>query len=181
LTKRKGIDQVLDAIALSPAQTCENLCLLMVGPLGAGVADKERLNTRISDLRTTSKAQIIVCDEFVADKDVQPYFQLSDFVLATYQKHVGMSNILIRAALAQKPVISSNYGLMGEVTRRFGLGLTVNSARPTEIALALTRCMTDKTEPLCNLIDTEQFGKQNSAERFSQVIFQHLLKSAQKA
>lgn len=177
LTKRKGVDQVLDAIALLPPNLCEKMCLLMVGSLGSGASDRDRLKSRISALAEDSAVQIIVCDEFIPEKTIQLYFQVTDFVLATYQKHIGMSGILNRAALAQKPVISSDYGLMGEVTRRFSLGLTVDTTNPTEIAGALTRCMTEMTEELCVPLSMKQFGEQNLAEKFSSVIFQHLLDS----
>ena len=177
LTRRKGLDQVLDAIALLPANLCEKICLLMVGSLGSGPADKDRLKSRISTLTESTAAQAIVCDDFIPDEAVQSYFQIADFVLATYQKHVGMSGILNRAALAQKPVISSNYGLMGEVTRQFGLGLAVDSTNSTEIAQALTRCVTESADKLGDPIKMKQFGEQNLAERFASVIFQHLLNS----
>lgn len=179
LTKRKGIDEVLDAIALLPLRLSKKLCLLTVGALGSGPEEKHRMLSRISALTESSGAQIIVRDEFVPDQEVQLYFQMSDFVLAPYQKHVGMSHILIRAAVAQKPVISSDYGLMGELTRRFNLGLTVDSTSSTEIAAALGRYIEEQDRS--RLGDNrlmKQFGSQNLATTFTSTVFHHLLNLA---
>ena len=177
LTQRKGLDQVLDAIALLPADVSPKICLLMVGPLGSGSADKDRLKSRISTLSQTSSVQIILRDQFITDQAVQPYFQIADFVLATYQKHVGMSNILVRAALAQKVVISSDYGLMGEITQKFKLGLAIDSGNPLEIARAFQRCTVTPQEEMGDPVSMKQFGEKNLAENFSSVILKGLLGS----
>ena len=175
LTRRKGIDQVLDALSrLSPLQS-QQICLLMAGSLGADAADNARLKSRLATLNATSLAQVILVDRFITDDKVQAYFGVADIVLATYQQHVGMSGILNRAALAGKPVICSDYGLMGELTRRFQLGLAIDASDPESIAQAMVHCL---DQPPTSLADPEQmqaFGEHSSAEKFAQVIFNALL------
>lgn len=175
LTKRKGIEQVLEAIPLLPKSLCQEACLLLVGPLGSGESEKSHFKSRIAQLMDGLPIQIIIDDKFIADEDVQPYFELSDVVLATYQKHIGMSGILNRAALAQKPVISSDYGLMGEVTRRFGLGITVDSTSASTIAEAFMQCLTKNIDSFCDRSRMQAFGEQNLAECFSSTIFKQLI------
>lgn len=172
LDARKGLHQLLEAIQLLPLELCQKLCLLLVGPIS--LKDKPLAESRIVEISQSLPVQIIVHDQFVVDKDIQPYFQISDVVLAPYQRHLGTSSILIRAAAEQKPVLSSDYGLMGEWTRRYELGLTVNSLVPSEIAKGLTRFLQESPEALCDHTKMESFAEQNSAERYADVIFQHL-------
>lgn len=173
LTERKGINQLLEAIELLPQHLCQRLCLLLVGPLDT--QDNELTKTRITSIAQAMLVQIICRHKFVTDQEIQPYFVIADVVLAPYQRHVGMSAILVRAAAAQKPVLSSSYGLMGEVTRRYELGLTVESRTPNEIASGLTIFLSQPSANFYNPIKMKQLAKENSAERFAKTIFQHLL------
>lgn len=169
LTERKGVYQLLDAVSLLPAELCKQLCLLFVGESGL----IEILEARITVLCQQKPVQVIRHYEFVAEQDVPVYFNLADIVLAPYQRHVGMSGILLLAAAAQKPVLSSDYGLMGELVRRHGLGLIVDSTNPGKISQELTHLLLEPTADLCEPNQLQSFVEQNSAQRFAQVIFEH--------
>jgi glycosyltransferase involved in cell wall biosynthesis len=172
LTARKGIYQVLDAIEMLPPELSQKLCLLLIGPLG--LEEKERLQARIAEISHSLPVQIIGRHEFITDREVQPYFQLADVILAPYQRHIGMSAILVRAAAAQKPVLSSDFGLMGEVSRRYGLGLAVDSTVPGEIAKGFSRFLLESPPSLCDYVKMKQFAEQNNAEQYTKIIFQYL-------
>ena len=172
LTGRKGIYQLLDAIPLLSSELCQKLCLVFVG--SANTTEQARIKSQVAAVCQKQPVQIVEHYEFVPERDVPAYFQLTDVVLATYQRHVGMSGILLLAAAAQKPILSSNYGLMGEISRRYGLGLTVDSTVPDEIAKGLTRFLTESPEELCDRTKMKSFAAQNSSEHFSRVIFQYL-------
>lgn len=170
LTARKGIYQLLDAISTLPPDLCQKMCLLLVGESNI----QAQIKTKIDIICQSKPIQIIGQYEFVSEQDVQAYFQMADVVLAPYQRHVGMSGILLLAAAAQKPVLSSNYGLMGEIVQRYELGLTVDSTVPEEIAKGLTRFLVEDTDKLCDRTKMKSFAEQNSAEEFARVIFEHL-------
>ncbi|MGB5714087.1 MAG: glycosyltransferase, partial [Waterburya sp.] len=135
---------------------------------------KQSIETQVETFCRTKPVQIIGHYQFVPEQDVSQYFQLADFVLAPYQKHIGMSGILLLAAAAQKPILSSNYGLMGELVRQYQLGLTVDSTLPQEIADGITECLHKSPEQLGDRQKMKTFAEQNSAERFAQVIVEHL-------
>jgi glycosyltransferase involved in cell wall biosynthesis len=116
--------------------------------------------------------QILHVNRFVIDREIQPYFQLSDVVLAPYQRHVGMSAILVRAAAAQKPVLSSNYGLMGEMTRRHQLGLAIDSTDSQAIADGISFLLQTPLAQVGDRSKMQAFAAQNSAQRFADVIFE---------
>ncbi|MDZ8187292.1 MAG: glycosyltransferase [Nostoc sp. ChiSLP02] len=172
LTKRKGIDNLLEAVASLPPELCQQLCLLLIGPSESG--EQEKLQARVAQISQFLPIQIICRHDFITDEEIQPYFQISDVILAPYQRHIGMSAILVRAAAAQKPVLCSDFGLMGEIARCYGLGLVVDSTKPSEIAKGLVRFLTESPENLCNSEKMQQFYQQNLASKFAQTVFQHL-------
>lgn len=170
ITSRKGVYQLLEAIALLFPEDCKKLCLLLVGESGI----KADLETKIEKLSQLKPVQIIRRYEFIPDEEVQTYFTMADVVLAPYQRHVGMSGILLLAAAAEKPVLSSDYGLMGEMVRRYQLGLTVDSTVPDQIAQGLSQLLQADLERLYDRTRMKSFAQQNSAEAFAQIIFDNI-------
>ncbi|MEC4985094.1 MAG: glycosyltransferase [Oscillatoria sp. PMC 1068.18] len=169
LAKRKGIYQVLQAIlCLSPAE-CEKICLLLVGKAEPHF-DLELLKIRVAWVREKKPVQIIEKYEFIADSEVLSYFQLADIVLAAYHRHAGMSGILFLAAIARKPVLSSNFGLMGEITRRHELGITVDTSIPEAVAEGLKCCLNRPPESLCNYTKMQELVAQHSPEKFAKIL-----------
>jgi glycosyltransferase involved in cell wall biosynthesis len=170
LDGRKGIYQLLDALSLLESN-CQEICLLLVG--GTHPIEQERIKNKVETIRRTLPIHIVSHCNFVPESDVTAYFQLADLVLAPYQRHVGMSGILLLAAAAGKPVLSSDYGLMGELVRRYSLGLTIDSMIPQEIAKGIDRCL-QSPENLCDRDLMKSFAEQNSAEQYVKTIFQYL-------
>ncbi len=172
LNRRKGLYKLFDAIRLLPPELCQKFCLLLVGSISS--KDKSPVQAQIEQLTQSLPVQIVTHDQFVGEWEIQAYFQIADFVLAPYQRHVGMSGILLLAAASQKPVLSSDYGLMREIVRRYELGLTVDSSVPEKISKGLTRFLEEDSEKLGNRTKMKSFAEQNSAEKFASVILQHL-------
>jgi glycosyltransferase involved in cell wall biosynthesis len=172
LDGRKGLHEILDAVLLLPAELCQKLCLLLIGPIRFD--HKARVQEQIQAIAKSTSAQVIVRDQFVPDRHVQSYFQISDVVLATYQRHLGTSSILIRAAAAGKPSLSTDYGLMGEWTRRHQLGIAVDSSKPAEVAKGMAQFLQESTQAFCDRDKMQSFAANNSAEHYANVIFQNL-------
>jgi glycosyltransferase involved in cell wall biosynthesis len=173
LSARKGLCQVLEAMSLLSAPLAERVTLLFVGPIAA--EDQAELDHRVSVLRHTSCVQIICHHDFIPDEAIQAYFAVSDVILAPYQRHIGMSAILVRAAAAQKPVLASDFGLMGEVTHQHELGLAINARDPQDIANGMIDFLLQPPEKLCDPVKMRQFAHQNSAREFSIRVFQELI------
>lgn len=172
LTKRKGIFPLLDALALLPTEIGQKICLLLVGSISEEFQSK--IQPQMTALTQINSVQIITEYRYITETETQQYFQLADVILALYQRHVGMSGIIIRAAAAQKPVISSDYGLMGEITRRYQLGLTLDSIQPQAIAEGIKQLLVKPPAELINCRIAKQFAQQNSAVNFASTIFQNL-------
>ncbi len=172
LHRRKGIYKLLDAIKLLPANVCQECCFLLVGPIAQG--DSEPVQQKIEQLRESLPVQIVTHNQFIHEREVQSYFQIADVILAPYQRHVGMSAILVRAAAAGKAVLASDYGLMGEITRSHHLGITVDTEVTEQIAQGLRLFCHNAPQQLCDSSKMQAFARQNSADKFAEVIVQQL-------
>ncbi|MDX2240314.1 MAG: glycosyltransferase [Leptolyngbyaceae cyanobacterium bins.302] len=167
---RKGIHQLSLALSMLPFELRQKVCLLFVGQ----TLGNEQTQEDIEVILRCAPVQVIVRDTFVPDEHVSLYFQVTDAVLAIYQKHIGMSGILVLAAAAQKPLLSQSYGLLGELTRSWKLGLAVDSTNPSEIAKGLSQFILEAPEALGDRAKMKSFAEQNSAENFARTIFQHM-------
>lgn len=170
--QRKGLDKVLEAISLLSPDLCQKLCLLLVGQIY--LRDNSALKRQITEVVQQFPVQIIIRDEFVPEENVQLYYQSADVILAPYQRHVGMSGTLVHAAAAQKPLLASDYGLMGEITRQWQLGLTVDSTSSSEIAQGLSRFLQESFEEFKDLNKMKAFALQNSTTCFANLIFKNI-------
>jgi len=173
LTQRKGIEPLLQSVLELSAEQCQQLCFLFIGE--AGEDNKRKFDELIETVCKKKPVQIVRHYNFVPDEDISAYFDLADLVLAPYQKHVGMSGILLWAAAHGKPLLSSDYGLMGKLVQDHTLGLVVDSTQPVEIAKGLTQFLQDGLEKYCDQEKMKAFAAQNSAENFSKVIFETVL------
>jgi len=173
LSKRKGMFELLDAITQLPSDICQTLCLLLIGPLE--LENKAELEERIQHLVQSKPVQIICRHTFIRDDSIQNYFQIADVILAPYQRHIGMSAILVRAAAAGKPVLASDFGLMGEVTRHHELGLTVDSTVPAEIAKGIIACLNVDFVHRYNSDKMQRFAEHNQTDKFAKLVFDCLL------
>jgi glycosyltransferase involved in cell wall biosynthesis len=145
----------------------------------ANPRDRDRIERKIQTLCETKPIQIVRHYEFVPDDDVPAYFQLADVALAPYQKHVGMSGIVQFSAATQTPVLSSDYGLMGELVRRYRLGLAVDTTVPQHLSRGIGQLLQGDLSQWCDRAKMQQFAQQNSIERFTETIFRHLCPSAE--
>lgn len=164
---RKGIHQVLDAIQKLSFDWGKQLCLLLVGQSKI----QQQLETRITQITATKPVQIIQNYQFVSEEEVWAYFRMSDVILATYQKHVGMSGILLLAAATQKPVLSTDFGLMGAMVKQHQLGLSIDSTQPEQISEGMMKLIGASRNDFYNPEKMRIWAQQNSAENFAQTIF----------
>ncbi len=164
IDRRKGIHQVLEALAQLPTAEQAQLALLLVGQVAE--ADRDAVSASLGKLRRDHAIQIIQNDSYIGDPEIQPLFAVADLVLALYQRHVGMSAILGRAAIATKPVLASNFGLMGHLVRQHRLGMAVDSTQPAQIGQALRAWLAQGNVGTFDEQVAQRFGQSNSARAF---------------
>ncbi|PSB04089.1 glycosyltransferase [Merismopedia glauca] len=172
LGRRKGIYQLIEAVKLLSIDICERICLLLAGSIPA--SEKLMIEMLLKEVSESSPIQIVVCDRFIPDEEVHIYFQMADAVLAPYQRHIGMSGILLLAAAAQKPVLSSNYGLMGQLVLNNKLGITVDSTSPHALAKEITKLLDGNYKKVCDISQMESFAQQHSWKQFVGTLISNL-------
>lgn len=177
LTPRKGVDRALDAIERLSDDECRQMCLVVAGESDMGA----QFETRVDEVRQSKPIQIVTHYRFIGESETPAYFQIADVILALYQRHVGMSGVLILAAAANKPVLGSDYGLMGEIIRRYRLGITVDSTEPQAIASGFARFLNDTSQPWGDRAQMSAFAEQNTAEKFARVLFDPLASNGETA
>jgi glycosyltransferase involved in cell wall biosynthesis len=170
LTSRKGVTELFDALHILPADIACKVCLLIAGHSTA--ARQTDIESRSAQLRAHLPIQIVECFGYIPHADVAAYFQIADVVLAPYPQHDGMSGISLIAAAFEKPVLSSTYGVMGEMTRRNRLGLTVDVTNPAEFAQAITRFVHEDPTLFCDRTQMRRILAEHRAESFAQLILQ---------
>lgn len=173
LDRRKGIHQVLEAIRLLPKKVTEKICLLLVGKIA--VDEREKIISEINHLSTSSPAQIITYCEYIPEQEVPVYFQIADVILTPHQQHVGMSGTILLAAAAQKPVLASNYGLVGHLVKIHQLGMTVDTQSSYAIADAMTKFIETNPAKFYDSKKMQQFAEQHSYMEFAKILINNLL------
>ena len=135
LSPRKGLTQLLESLTILSAESSRRLSLLIAGPINA--YDPAVLDALVQTARKSNPIQIIRRHEHIPDGELSDLFFASDLILLPYQRHVGMSGILLKAAAHGKPVLTQDYGCVGQIVRDHSLGLTVDTTNPAALAQAL--------------------------------------------
>ncbi len=169
LDERKGIENVLEAFKLLEKEVLAKIQLLLVGVIDPHY--KQQIESEIQKLPTEVSIKTVF--EEIKGEKIQRYFEVSDYVLALYQQHVGMSQIIIRAAISQKPLLASNFGLIGELVQTKSLGKTTDSANPEEIATLFRQAVV--AEIPIDRKSMQQFAAENTDTAFAKTIFDTLI------
>lgn len=168
LTRRKGVDQVLQALSLLHPSVANRTTVMLLGPLANAYRSQIQAITAAAG---ANGPQIIGRDMFVRDRDIQQYFEMADVVVACYRRHVGMSALLVRAAMAEKPVLASDFGALGETVRRHCLGVVVDSTSSAVVATGMAKFLSEEAEHLCDTAKMKAFARNNTPEDFAGPIF----------
>lgn len=94
--------------------------------LQSPLANKLRVNGRIHQI-----------NRFLNTNEENMVFSASDVVWLGYQGHYHMSGVLVQAGVMGLPVIASEEGLIGWLTKRFTSGIVVSVSSPSAIAKAI--------------------------------------------
>lgn len=170
ISKRKGFGQFLKAAAKLSPKTLERLDFWLVGP--SNEEDAEAEISEASQVLTDFGAIVRREDRFVRESEIQGYFNQSQIVVAPYIRHFGMSAVIVRAAAAGKPIIASDFGLMGHTVRANELGEVCDMISEDSICEAIRK--TTQIDYPYNVEKAKAFGRDNSPEAFGRVIMESI-------
>jgi glycosyltransferase involved in cell wall biosynthesis len=173
ITARKGSVQLLESLPRLPAGIQPRLAVAFVGRVHDD--EREPLSTLVERVRSETAVQIVVDDRFVSEDEIQPILAAADLILLPYQHHLGSSGVLIRAAMAARPVLGSDFGLVGMHIKRHRLGAAVNATSPYAMARGMESWLEDPLSIPFDADRAREFAAANSAEAFSETLFEALL------
>ncbi len=163
LDSRKGISDIMEAIANLPRELSKKGCLLIVGNWEEN--EKKIFEKKMKNISQISDFQVVNINNFIFEEEIQQYFEVSDYILGLYQKHIGMSGIMVRSAAAQKPLLSNNFGLMGKIVSENELGIVVKGDIQEQFEMLLSEDI-----QIGNPTKMKAFADLNRAENFAKVI-----------
>lgn len=141
LDSRKGALVVSEALCHLSPDAAARIAVLFAGRVAPDI--REAFGQNIERARRETAVQAVVHDGFVAADEIQSHVAAADAVLVLYNaEHVGSSGFLMRASGAGVPVVSTDDGLMGHLTRVHRLGRAV-PPEPAAIAHALAEAADD--------------------------------------
>lgn len=179
LNRRKGVIHVLESLSYLDVEVQSRLRLALTGPVPPN--ERDAVYSSLERARALTGVDIFIEDNYVSTERAQSYMTRADVILIAYQRHVGSSNVLVRAAAAEKPVIGSDFGVVGEQIRRNTLGLAVDTTSPVAIAESLTVCVEHPQRVPFNRQLAKDFANSNSAEAFAATIFKHVYRREGRA
>lgn len=172
IKRKKGIFEFLEALHDLDEQVAKDMCLLIVGPIRA--SEKIQITKAISDVLKKTEVQIIVRDKFVYAEDTREYFEVCDVVLAVYPTHIGSSNIIVQACVAGKPILGSNFGVVGKTIEERSLGEIVNMSSSKDINKGIINLLKPR-ELSYSKKNMQDFADINTPENFAKTIFEHIV------
>ncbi|GIV76371.1 MAG: hypothetical protein KatS3mg050_0765 [Litorilinea sp.] len=171
--RRKGVEPLLAALGLLSPEVARRTAVLLAGRQEP--SDEARLTQAVQALCQQLPLQVVNQPGYLPEEQVQALFHLADVVLIPYQRHVGMSGQLVRAAAAGRPVLASDYGLVGALVREHRLGLAVECSEPAALAAALARFVVEGAPPDFEPQVARAWGLAHHGEAFAHRIFSRIL------
>ncbi|MGP1346958.1 MAG: glycosyltransferase family 4 protein [Phycisphaerales bacterium] len=114
--RRKGIHFLVRSLAHLPERTLERTRLVLAGRCTEDIArDLGSLPQRIAD-------RVIRIDRYLSDDELCDALSAADLVATCHPRHMGLSNIALRAVSLERPVLASDWGWLGSMVPRFDLG-----------------------------------------------------------
>ena len=136
---RKGLDRLAHAMTLEPTDLHVTIAGYVNPAFRAdferSVEAMERAGLRV-DLRTHNHSE---------REGLRALAEARCAVLP-YRDHVGMSRVLVEAAVAGTPVVVHRSGLLGHLVERHGIGLAVDADDPGALRRAILELCEEETE-----------------------------------
>lgn len=172
IDRRKGIVEFLigvnQALKESPRLRKE-LAIVIAGQVMPEI--KDQFSRLTADFQLDyPDVPLKIYDSYVSDEEFISLIEASDCICMPYRNFVGSSGILVHAAANNRLVLASEFGLIGELVKRYNLGIVCDESDPINLVKALISIVQEwrsnnvtKTEGMKTFtskyaVSLEQFG-----------------------
>lgn len=132
LSLRKGIAELL--LAAQSTNFPQNVHILLAGKQDKQITDLLK-QPFAQHLRNTGRLHQI--NHFLTEEEQYNVFIVSDIVWLGYRQHYNMSGVIIQAGQMGLPIIACQEGLIGWLTKKYQLGITVSIQDQEQIITAI--------------------------------------------
>jgi hypothetical protein len=164
LAPRKGVDLLADAVCLEPGSQE----VVLAGPSAPGY--ERTLDRLAADMRRAG-AWVERFDRRLSDKEALELLAGARCVVLPYPRHLGMSRVLLEAAVVGTPVVVHDFGLLGHLVRRHRLGLAVDCNDPRALRDAVLSLTEDAAAGERFGDGLSRFAALHSEEAFSRALW----------
>ncbi|MFN3588173.1 MAG: glycosyltransferase [Spirosomataceae bacterium] len=144
IEERKNIINIIRAMQSMQAEEAANFCLLIVGKISAAYNDAVMEALEIAKA-TRPELQIELETRFIDDDEMEVFVGQSDIISIAYINFFASSGVIGLAARHNKPVLATKHGVIGNLTREYNLGLTVDGLNHQEMKEALLTLAKNKS------------------------------------
>ncbi len=163
LDDRKGIEVFLEACRNLSDEALSKIFLVLAGPID--VRYQVQIDQKLAQIPSL---EVLKLYGYLSAHEVQIAFDLTDVVLILYQRFTNMSSVLIRAAMAEKPTLSTETGVIGKLTKELNLGECVDATSVTEISEGILQIIENKY--IYSKENMRQLAFENSINSFATTI-----------
>ena len=133
LSRRKGTLDILNAIAISNIEEMQSRTFVIAGK----VYDEIKPDFQSLLIQARRNTNVLVFDRFCTYEYLYDLCFTADVILIPYHLTNLSSGLLGYASLFHKPVIGPSEGLIGQLIRSFGLGITISHICSEELLKAI--------------------------------------------
>lgn len=157
----KGLADACQAFLRLPQSVRESAKLLRAGSVNAQDAPL------LKELEKTGNA--VVMNRYVSDEELLLAYAACDCVLLPYRDQKESSGVFIHAAAHERPVVVSDFGVIGRWTKQYNLGWTFPHKDVSGLAQVLENVC---QYPVIDPVGMQEFSGRNSSTCFKESLIQ---------
>lgn len=144
ISNYKGVREFMAAVRLACTDSesfRERACVVLAGRI---LESRDLVYEKVAELSNLyPQVPIRLIDRRLTDREFISYVSAADVVCIPYIRFAGTSSLLDHAAAYGHPVIGPEYGLLGELIRRYELGRTCDPTVPATLRDAMCAYVAD--------------------------------------
>jgi glycosyltransferase involved in cell wall biosynthesis len=171
LSARKGIGLLLQALA--DAECSREVHVLLAGRYSEGrqITESEAFQLLLAEGR------LHAIEGYLGDEQEQQVLAAADCLWVKYCGFYGMSSIMVLSGVHGLPVIATQEGVIGYFSRKYGIGVTVDSDNRRAVVAALNRMVTAPEIFLQLGKNGKSVFERHTVREFQQIVSQQVLQS----
>lgn len=135
INKRKGCDVLLAAFDM--AKLKDNDRLILAGRASEGI--RELIESKYQ--HHIDSGRLLFFDRYLSNDELAWALSSMDVVCPAGHRHIGLSNVALRAVAANRLILGSTAGWTGRVVPAFGLGVVCDLSNAGEFASGLEQAL----------------------------------------